>query len=136
MINKIPPKGDMIAGYSMEIEEEENTNALLFSDTSYKVGTSCREWREMYDYLEVGDFSNEYQEGADHFVDIHSSYLHNIASRTIFMTYTGMVHWIICHVSSETCNILSDSNHVVVSFRPGALKAMNALPTLETNLEK
>jgi hypothetical protein len=37
----MPLKGTRRVGNSTEIDEEENPNTLLFSDTSYKVGASC-----------------------------------------------------------------------------------------------
>jgi len=64
------PKGARRETKTMDIEEEENPNIHLFSNTSYKVGASCREWSEMYNFLEPGDFSNEYQEDAYHLVEI------------------------------------------------------------------
>jgi hypothetical protein len=100
------------------------------------VGASCWEWSKMYEFLEVDDFSNEYQEYAYHFVDVRIYSLHKISSRPIPMPYTYMVHWIICHVSSYTCTILSDSEQVVGSFRLDALEEMYALPTPKTNIDK
>jgi hypothetical protein len=89
----------------------------------------------MYNFLEDGDFSNEYQEDADHLVEVQISSLHKITTRENLTPYIDMVHRITCHVSLDTCTILSDSKQVVGSFRPDHLEAMYALPTPKTNLD-
>jgi hypothetical protein len=86
-------------------EDYENPNAFLLSNTSHKIGINCREWTTIYEYLEKGDFSSEYPEDFDNFVDICCSTLHKISTRLVPTPYSNMVRWVIFHVDLDTFTI-------------------------------
>jgi hypothetical protein len=116
-------------------EDDENPNAFLFSDTSQKIGVSCKEWNKMYEYLEKGYFSSEYPEDSDNFVDIRRSTLHKIVARLVLTPYSDMVHWVIFHVDLNTCTIENEAKQVIGYFRLEDLEVMYKLPKPKIKLD-
>jgi hypothetical protein len=90
----------------------------------------------MYEFLEIGNFSNKNPEDSDKFVDICCSILHKIVARPVLTPYLEMVHWVICHVVLNTCTIANEAKQVMGSFCLEDLEAMCKLVTPEIKLDE
>jgi hypothetical protein len=135
--NKMTKKGK---GKKQKVEEEEierNPNSTFYSDTSYKIRVkNCMEWSEIYNFIEDGNFTDEYESDADDFEDVKRSILHKITSRPTILPYYDMVQWIISHTDISTCTIVNYSRQVIGSFRPEDISNMYKLEPTKVNLDE
>jgi hypothetical protein len=120
-----------------EYNEEHNPNATFYVDTTYKTRLkNCLDWEEIYEFLEAGNFEDEYESDEDDFKDIKRSSLHKVATRPTILPYYDMVHWIISHIDIKTCTIVNHAQQVVGSFRPDDIVNMYKLDTSEVCLDR
>jgi hypothetical protein len=82
------------------------------------------EWREIYKFIEDGDFTHEYESNVDDLVDIKKYFLQKIATRPTVLHYYDMVRWIISHIDISTYTIVNSAWNIVGSFKPEDISNM------------